>query len=305
MSEPITQTVTKNLLTSLRPNTFTNPNGLTFIGWNTNRDGSGTQYADGQEISASEEMTLYAQWGIPPIIRQVTWNGNGGTSPNPTQVEDGEQVGTLPTSTRSGYSIDGWFTQQTGGEQISSSYVVNQDQTFYAQWTGNTYSASSSTLRTLGLYIPNNANWSSVGKMFSNMASGRYQLEFTKMEITNPGTVNTKPISVVILAENAQNTSNTTYFSIGSSGFEATSTSPSIQSTTYGVNGQTKNTFGVILGQGRSVIPTTIRIKQLNLPYSKNNLYLALYTDHGANTYYHKATCNFLNSGAAIKLKRL
>ena len=47
------------------PNVFTNGD-LTFIGWNTKADGSGTNYEDGQEvpidIPSSGIMTLYAQW---------------------------------------------------------------------------------------------------------------------------------------------------------------------------------------------------------------------------------------------------
>ncbi len=47
---------------ALRPNTFTNPN-TPFINWNTAADGSGTAYANTQEITISRNITLYAQWG--------------------------------------------------------------------------------------------------------------------------------------------------------------------------------------------------------------------------------------------------
>ena len=40
----------------------------TFIGWNTKADGSGTAYSDGQIISLTGDITLYAQWEIIPII---------------------------------------------------------------------------------------------------------------------------------------------------------------------------------------------------------------------------------------------
>ena len=39
-----------------------------FIGWNTEQDGSGTTYTDGQKISTAGNITLYAQWEIIPII---------------------------------------------------------------------------------------------------------------------------------------------------------------------------------------------------------------------------------------------
>ncbi len=39
-----------------------------FTGWNTASDGSGTAYTDGQSISSKENITLYAQWALDPII---------------------------------------------------------------------------------------------------------------------------------------------------------------------------------------------------------------------------------------------
>ena len=39
-----------------------------FTGWNTACDGSGTAYTDGQSISVKENITLYAQWELDPII---------------------------------------------------------------------------------------------------------------------------------------------------------------------------------------------------------------------------------------------
>ena len=46
----------------LRPNEFTNPN-TPFANWNTAADGSGTRYANMQEITIFRNITLYAQWG--------------------------------------------------------------------------------------------------------------------------------------------------------------------------------------------------------------------------------------------------
>ncbi len=39
-----------------------------FTGWNTASDGSGTAYTGGQSISVKENITLYAQWELDPII---------------------------------------------------------------------------------------------------------------------------------------------------------------------------------------------------------------------------------------------
>ena len=55
------QTITNNVPTHLNTNTFTKENGI-FAGWNTKADGSGTSYADGEEVTNLGNVTLYAQW---------------------------------------------------------------------------------------------------------------------------------------------------------------------------------------------------------------------------------------------------
>ena len=51
-----------------------------FVGWNTESDGSGKPYEDGQKIKVAGNITLYAQWEIVPIIlddNSVHWtDGN-------------------------------------------------------------------------------------------------------------------------------------------------------------------------------------------------------------------------------------
>lgn len=52
---------TANATTSLTANAFT-LTGSTFTGWNTEADGSGTDYADGASYGFTEDLTLFAQW---------------------------------------------------------------------------------------------------------------------------------------------------------------------------------------------------------------------------------------------------
>lgn len=57
-----TQSIKKDVMTQLAPNTFSNP-GSVFTGWNTRPDGGGNAYADGARLSTDGDLTLYAQWG--------------------------------------------------------------------------------------------------------------------------------------------------------------------------------------------------------------------------------------------------
>jgi len=51
----------------------------------------------------------------------------------------GTTFGTLPTDSREGYTFNGWYTDATGGTQISSTTSVpSKDTTYYAHWTANT-----------------------------------------------------------------------------------------------------------------------------------------------------------------------
>ena len=46
-----------------------------------------------------------------------------------------ETLDTLPTDSRDGnYRFDGWFTDPTGGVQITTSTVFTEETTVYAHW---------------------------------------------------------------------------------------------------------------------------------------------------------------------------
>ena len=57
------QRVGKGIGIDLKGNTFIK-DGFGFLWWNTEADGSGTDYFTGQHVCFDEDMTLYAQWGI-------------------------------------------------------------------------------------------------------------------------------------------------------------------------------------------------------------------------------------------------
>ena len=44
-----------------------------FLAWNTAPDGSGTSYTDGQEITLTEDVTLYAQWALNTSENGYEW----------------------------------------------------------------------------------------------------------------------------------------------------------------------------------------------------------------------------------------
>lgn len=83
---------------------------------------------------------LYAHWTANAYT--VTWNANGGSSVSPYSRSYGMEIGTLPSSTKAGYILDGWFTAASGGTQVTSGTIVTGNATYYAQWTANTYTVT-------------------------------------------------------------------------------------------------------------------------------------------------------------------
>ena len=61
-------------------NAFTAPSGMTFSGWNTAANGSGTSYAANDHFNISANTTLYAQWAVPCDYSEDFENVSGASS---------------------------------------------------------------------------------------------------------------------------------------------------------------------------------------------------------------------------------
>lgn len=69
-------------------------------------------------------------------IYTVTFDPNGGkvTPASGTTGTDGKLT-TLPTPTRTNYTFDGWYTEETGGTRVDENYAFSGNTTIYARWT--------------------------------------------------------------------------------------------------------------------------------------------------------------------------
>lgn len=66
---PSSQTKTQGIALTLASNTGDlGKDGYAFDGWNTEPDGSGTDYAEGATYTGNEPLTLYAKWNTPPTV---------------------------------------------------------------------------------------------------------------------------------------------------------------------------------------------------------------------------------------------
>ncbi|MBR4504477.1 MAG: InlB B-repeat-containing protein [Candidatus Methanomethylophilaceae archaeon] len=63
----------------------------------------------------------------------VSFVTDGGSYVSSQSVKQGDRA-VEPTTSRAGYSFQGWFTSQNGGSQFSFSQSINKDTTLYAHW---------------------------------------------------------------------------------------------------------------------------------------------------------------------------
>lgn len=132
------QAYTESISQDLTANTFTRT-GYNFVGWNTQADGNGTSYSDGQDITLANNMTLYAQW--QPHAYNITYNLDAGTndSSNPATYTIESDAITLADPTRFGFVFDGWTYegQDTPTKSVTIAQGTYGDLTYTAHWTFN------------------------------------------------------------------------------------------------------------------------------------------------------------------------
>ncbi len=81
----------------------------------------------------------------PPAPKYtVTFDANGGSTPTPAasyQIEEGDQVGSLPTTSRANYRFFGWYKDNgTFYEEVYPEETIEADVIFYARWIEDTAS---------------------------------------------------------------------------------------------------------------------------------------------------------------------
>lgn len=161
------QTFYRGQAKALRKNAFERDN-YKFVEWNTKANGSGTSYANREEVinlaAGGETVTLYAQWS--PQVYKITLDNQSATSAGSTAIYEKYATGVyldsactkpMTTSTnrivrpnRQGYTFDGFFTQPNGAgyslitpsgfrrTQLTDTYF-SQASTLYAHWVANSY----------------------------------------------------------------------------------------------------------------------------------------------------------------------
>jgi uncharacterized repeat protein (TIGR02543 family) len=121
-------------------------NNFVFVGWNTDANGSGTQYYPGYRILINSTDTLYAQW-TQNTTYSVTYTGNGNTSGTAPFDSNRYVNGSIAlTQSNSGnlskneFSFLGWNTKADGSGtkySVATPLTITGNIVLYAQWSHN------------------------------------------------------------------------------------------------------------------------------------------------------------------------
>ena len=117
--------------------------GYVFVGWFTGAE-RGEEIVSTTEVKITENQTLYAHWTANNYIVRFDTNGGESLSEPTKEVTYDNAYGDLPRTTRIGYTFAGWFTEETGGTEITltTKMTLANDHTLYAHWTANNYTVS-------------------------------------------------------------------------------------------------------------------------------------------------------------------
>ncbi|WP_099517036.1 InlB B-repeat-containing protein [Paenibacillus sp. BIHB 4019] len=111
--------------------------GFTFIGWNTEANGSGTSYVANDTFTISRvNVTLYATWEMNHYT--VSFESDGGNVVA-NQTKSYNELATEPdVPTKSGFIFGGWYKEMTLTNQWSfDNDRVTANTTLYAKWIAN------------------------------------------------------------------------------------------------------------------------------------------------------------------------
>ncbi|MBR5420470.1 MAG: InlB B-repeat-containing protein, partial [Lachnospiraceae bacterium] len=102
--------------------------GTFFVDWTNNRI-----------YIYTEKFSVYSIAYTTVQSYTVSFDAKGGKEASAIVVHAGGTIpaASIPTSSRSGYTFLGWFTEVTGGTKLTTSTVITADITYYAQWKQN------------------------------------------------------------------------------------------------------------------------------------------------------------------------
>ncbi|MGL5041887.1 MAG: InlB B-repeat-containing protein [Culicoidibacterales bacterium] len=111
--------------------------GYTFISWDTEADGSGTEWDFASTRMFAQDVTLYAQWSINSYTVSFNTNEADGITPLTQQKAYGQHVDKPSDPIKAGYRLLGWSETADGSDNLWKFTIQTMPAnniTLYAQW---------------------------------------------------------------------------------------------------------------------------------------------------------------------------
>lgn len=145
-SSPYSLAQTVSVKTGAALSNVTGSTTYRFVGWNTQADGSGTDYSPGNTFSMpSANLVLYAMWVDASV--EISYSANGGTG---APANDNSTFGTTynvssPLPIRSGFTFLGW--QRSGTTDVNryrnavspTGFLITSNELLIADWSPINY----------------------------------------------------------------------------------------------------------------------------------------------------------------------
>jgi uncharacterized repeat protein (TIGR02543 family) len=183
--------------------------GYVFVKWETNK---GNTLSNGLKIS-TDEISCYPVYEQKKININFEYNGaTGNKTQTNKEVTVNSNYGTLPAPTKSGYSFEGWYLENSFTNKVTSSTIVtnSSEHTLYAKYvddidpTAGTVEMKMAT--SSGKVAYTSGNWSKNDivvnlKAGSDLGSGHKSTTYTITNSTKGNTVVSNSSSSVTLKE--------------------------------------------------------------------------------------------------------
>lgn len=85
-----------------------------------------------------DKLTFVGAWEKTEYTVTFEYNYSGAESTT-QKYTPGASLGTLPSPTRSGYTLTGWYTDKDGGTKVDKNTKVTGSATYYAHWSSEDY----------------------------------------------------------------------------------------------------------------------------------------------------------------------
>ena len=120
---------------------------------------------------------------------EITFDANGGQCDTTNMYTDtAGKLSALPTSTRGGYTFDGWFTEQSGGTAVTAETVYDKNTTLYAHWTAISSGSSSymiDVMESTHGTVTASPKWASKGRIVTLTVTPAEGYELAALTVTD------------------------------------------------------------------------------------------------------------------------